>query len=870
MQISGLTSAQANARLKKYGRNELQEKITNTPFNIFLRQFKNNYVIYLLIAASFISFLVQKYLTSYVILGVIAIVVFVGFFLEYKAEKTVDALKKMITRMSTVRRNGQDIQIESELLVPGDLISLKNGEYIPADCSLIESKELSVNESVLTGESKEVQKSPAVDIEKSKDENSIFMGSYIVNGKCLALVTNTGMSTKFGNIADLISKAEKEMPLQSKINQLTKYMVFISLTFSLLTGIVMFYQAPILNSDVYINILIVVIALSVSAVPEGLPVVLVATLATGAMRMARQNAIVNRMGVIGTIGQVTVICSDKTGTITTGQMTVKKVLINNQIYEIPNNDNLNSTIKLEEKNHFSKNPAFQQLVKASILCNDAQIKSTNDQTFSTLGTPTEAALLILGKKLSISREDFDLQRIEEKPFSSSRKMMSVLYSDDFLYVKGAPEVILEKCKYIQQEDQSIELSNEQKNSIKENVQQLASQAYRTLALAYKPHSSKSPNYAEEDLIWIGLVAIEDPPRDEVKAAIAHCHTAGIKVKIITGDNIQTATAIAKQVGLTGKIIEGSELDQMSDSQLLKQIDKIIIFARVRPEHKVRIVKALKTKGEIVAMTGDGVNDAPSLKEAHIGIAMGKNGTDVSRSVADITLKDDNFATIVTAIREGRGIFSNIRTFVSYQLSCNLAQLSIIFLSVLIGSYFGWQTPLLTALQILFVNLVTDNIPSITLGLLSPPKNVMQRKPYTDGLITRSMFSLIVFTGIITGAIVLFLFSFYYNFASVSHEHARSIAFITFILLAITNSLNFRSSRKYFYEQFTWENRYLFLALAASFLVTLIAIYSPLNTLFEIQPLTLNDWKYVGIAVILLAIITGLFKLVSNKIFKTDN
>jgi len=866
---TGLSDSQAEKRIKKYGQNVLKEKSNSSFFLIFLRQFKNNYVIYLLFIAVCISFFVGKQSTAFVISTVIILVISISFFLEYRAEKAVAALSKMITRTSMVKRDGQNKQILSTQIVPDDIIILNNGEYIPADCQILESKDLFVNESILTGESKEISKVVSTDFSIQQDQNKLFMGTFIVNGKCLARVTQTGMNTKFGNIAQMITVAEKEMPLQSKINRLTKYMVIIAVSFSLVIGVVMALQSESLTNEVIVNILIVVIALAVSAVPEGLPIVLLTTLASGALRMAHKNAIVNRISIIGTIGQTTVICTDKTGTITKGEMTVKKIIANNTTYHV-SGTGYSDKGEIQHggnKINIQEHSTLTMLIKSATLCNDSQIKKNIDsQNYSIIGTPTEASLLILGKKASANFEDFKADRIEEKPFSSTRKLMSILNSDGYVFVKGAPEVVLDLCENIKTDSNISKLSTDHKDEIKKNINLLASESYRTLALAYKQIDKEKTDYNENDLVYLGILAIEDPPRDEVKPALLTCQNAGIKVKMITGDNLQTATAIASQIGLKGRSIQGQELDDISDDQLQKLIGKISIFARVRPEHKVRIIKALKNNGEIVAMTGDGVNDAPALKEAHIGIAMGINGTDVSRAVADIILKDDNFATIVIAIQEGRGIFANIKTFVSYQLSCNLAQLSIIFFSVIFSSYFGWEIPLLTSLQILFINLVTDNLPSIILGLSPPSKDSMQKKPNTGGLISKSNFSLILFNGVLTGFIVLGIFTIYFNYLGYGHDYSRSVAFVTFILLAVTNALNFRSTRSLILSQFKWENRYLILAIILSIGATLAVVYTPISKFFDLNALKPKEWINIFIAVVSLLSTIAVFKLLNNKIY----
>jgi len=714
----GLSSKEAKEKLSEFRLNEIRELIEISPLQILLRQVKNNFIIYILFAAMLISIFVGKTITAYVIFFIIGILIFVGFIQEYRAEKAIKELKQMIVPISILIRDGKQTEVESKYIVPGDIIVLRTGEKIPADCIILEEKELKVNESVLTGESREIKKTAAKNEKNYGKENRVFMGTFITRGKCIGKVIHTGMNAEFGKIAGMISKAEKELPLQIKVNQIAKYMAAIALSTSILTGVIMTIRSLPFSYDLFIEVLITVIALSVSAFPEGFPVVLIATLAAGAHRMAKKNAIVNRMSIIETLGETTIICADKTGTITKGEMTAKKIVCE-EAFDV-GGSGFEATGKITCKGKEVKlqnEPALNLILKASVYCNDSIIERTgNDSEYKIIGSPTEAALLILSAKVGIFKEDLKGKRIEEIPFSSERKMMSVLCEEEHgkqVYAKGAVETIIRKCQFIQKKDKISRLTQNEKKKILETNSKLTIDSYRTLALAYKKTNS-SKSSLEEELVFLGLIGMEDPPREEVKNAIKTCKTAGIGVKMITGDNKETAMSISKAVGISGEILEGEDLDKITDEELTKIVKKTAIFARVRPEHKLRIVKALKENGEIVTMTGDGVNDAPALKEAHIGVAMGKNGTAIAREASDLTLKDDNFSTIVTAISEGRNIFSNIRKFITYQLSCNYAELIIIFLGILLG----FPLPLI-ALQILFMNIVTDDLPAITLGLARP-------------------------------------------------------------------------------------------------------------------------------------------------------
>jgi len=836
----GLTKKEAEKKLGEFGKNELKEISKFSALKIFLRQVKSNFVVHLLVGAMILSFIVGKSVTAYTVLAVIVLVVGVGFFQEYKAEKAISALKKMITPISIVIRDGKEMEIPSNEIVPGDILILRAGEKIPADCLILESDELRVNESVLTGESKEVNKIEAKEGKSQKKENKVFMGTVIVNGRCIARVLHTGMKTEFGKIARMISTAEKELPLQKKVNHIAKYMVFVALGISFLTGIVMLIRDAPITYDLVVNVLIVVIALSVSAFPEGFPVVLMTSLATGAYRMAKKNAIVNRMSIIETLGETTVICADKTGTITTGKMTVKQIFTDNKLFEVSgaghqmSGDFLYNSKKIEVQ----KNKSLNLLLKAGTLCSDANIEEEEgNKEYITMGDPTEIALLVASAKAGMFKGKINFSREGEIPFNSNRKVMSVAVKEEkdyYIYSKGALEVLLKNCKFIQRDDGIFRLLDRDKKKIMEISHKLSSKTLRTLALAYKKEKSLKKDHFEKDLVFLGLVGMEDAPREEVKEAVKLCYAAGIDVKLITGDNKETAMAVAKQIDLKkGEFIEGDELDKLSDKELFKIVKNTVVFSRVRPEHKLRIVRALKEHGEIVTMTGDGVNDAPALKESHIGVAMGIGGTDVTREVADLTLKDNNFVTIVQAVKEGRTIFKNIQKFVTYQLSCNYAELSIIFLGILLGL----PLPLL-ALQILFMNLVTDNIPAITLGLNPYSSDVMELKPRKKSdILNKQLVYMIALSGTVIGLITLGVF--YYSLNVLNHDvvTARTTTLLTLVLFEIAHAFNFRSFRKGVLNRSLFVNKYLVYASLISLVATAAVIfYKPLNILLETTPI----------------------------------
>lgn len=866
----GLSDEKAKKNLDKYGFNELKEVHSFSVFKILFHQIKGNFMFYLLLCAMFLSFFVGKSITAYTIMGVIVLVVGIGFFQEYKAERVIKSLKSMLMPVSIVVRNGVEKEILSKEIVPGDILVLRNGEKIPADCIILEQKNLNVDESILTGESKEIRKFSVKDENNYKDENLLFMGSFISEGRCIAKVINTGMKTKFGQISRMISTAEKELPLQKKINRISKFMAIVAILFSIATGLLMLLgKNP--SEQLIIDAIILMIALAVSAFPEAFPVVLITALSTGAYRMAKKNAIVNRMSIIETLGETTVICSDKTGTITKGEMTVKKIYGDDSLIEV-------SGVGYEGKGDFyydgrkiniNKEPVFDLLIRASVMCNDAKIQRTGeDNLFHVLGSATEGALLVMASKAGIHTEDLEYERIEEIPFSSERKMMSVLCKYDsskYVFSKGASEYIIGKCKFIQKKNHVYRLTERDRERLLKLNKDFGSDGLRNLGFAYKKVSSFKKNDFEDDLIFLGFVGMEDSPREEVYDSVRICINSGISVKMITGDNRETAVAIAKQIGLEGKVMEGNELDSINVEELSKIVNNIVIFSRVKPEHKIKIVRALKMNGEIVTMTGDGVNDAPALKEAHIGVAMGISGTDVSREVSDLILKDDNFSTIVAAVKEGRTIFNNIRKFVSYQLSCNYAELFIIFLGLILAPFFGWEIPLLLSLQILFMNLVTDDLPAITLAVTPSSRDVMSDKPVKNRhILNRSLVYWFVLSGFFMMFLTLGVFYITFNVLNQSFEYARTTALVTLILIEITNAYNFISFKESVKFGNLKSNKYLFYASIISIIATLAIIYTPAREVFGTVHINLIDWAIALVASLIMVVIFNIFKKINNK------
>lgn len=861
----GLSNKEAKEKLNECGLNQIVNTNKVSPLRIMLRTLKNNFLIYLLIVASILSLILGKNITAWTILLVVVLIIVTTFIQEYRAEKALEALKNMILPKTSVMRDGKEVNIDSTLIVPQDVVIVRPGEKVPADGRLIKSIDLRINEAVLTGEAKEVKK----DTKGDEKEQKVYMGSFVVHGKGIFLVTHTGMNTEFGKIAKMISSTEKEVPLQIKINTIVRYMSILAVVFSVIVAIILLVRSPQIDETVIIEVLIIAIALMVSSFPEGFPVVLTSSLAYGTYRMAQKNAIVNRMSIIETLGETTVICADKTGTITTGKMTIKNVYYDGKMVDVEGvgyNGKGNFVNSRKKSIDVSQEETLELLIKTGLICNEARIeKELEDGDYDISGSPTEASLVVLGIKAKQYSDDYKCERIKEMLFSSERKMMSILVEENgehILYTKGAPEIILKRSSRYQS-NKVNKLTTAVKDDILSVNKKFANQGLRGLALAYRKLESKNQingDKLENNLVFLGLVGIEDSPREEVEEAIVKAKEAGIKVKMITGDHHDTAVSIATQVGIEGQQLSGEDIDNMTDEELSGKVLSVAIFSRVRPEHKLRIVKALKEKGEIVTMTGDGVNDAPALKEAQIGTAMGANGTDVTREVADLTLKDDNFSTIITAISEGRTIFTNIRKFTTYQLSCNFSELVLIFVAIIIN------LPLpLVALQILFLNLITDDLPAISLGFNPPSKDVMRIKPRKSSqILTPSLIILLAVIGIFMGLVSLAVYYVSYNILSLDLATSRTYVLLTMIFLQVFNAFGFRSLRSGVFEIPFLANKYLIYGSIGSVVATFILIYTPVSKVFEtvaVNVFYLPIFVVIGFSVVILL---DLLKLYSKK------
>jgi Ca2+-transporting ATPase len=808
--MEGLTNDQVKERLRVYGKNEIKRIKKVHPIKIFIEQFTSPVVLILIASAIvliFINYFDSTNSNLADIILILAIVVFsgiFGFIQDYKAEKSIEALKKLSTPTAIIIRNGKQVEIQSTEIVPGDILVLEGGNVIPADSEIIEGK-LDVDESIITGESRAIKK---------KEGDIIYSGSPVLVGRATAKVTSTGMQTKIGKLAEKMQEIKEEKtPFQK---QMIKFGKKISL-FTVLLVIVIF-SVSYFKFD-FLTSFLLAVSLAIAAIPEGLPAVITLSLSLGGKGMVKKNALIRRLGVAESIGTVNIICSDKTGTITEGKMKVREFYFDKEI-------------KAESCNN-------KLALQCIYFCNDAKkVFRKGKEIF--VGDETDIALKEFSSKL-IKEEG---KRVDEIPFTSKRKMMSVIYKigkEKVIFSKGAPEVLIEKCNRYLKDDKIEKLTFKDKVNLLYQNKEFAKKGMRVLALVYKKYrKSKNP---EENLIWIGLVALSDPPREGVRESIKECETAGIRVMMITGDHPDTALSIAKEVGIkSNNVILGSDIDKMNDTELKKALKSTNIFARVDPMHKLRILKVLQGQGNIVAMTGDGVNDSLALKKADVGIAMGIKGTEVAKEASDIILLDDNFTTIKTSIKEGRRIFDNIRKFVNYLFSCNFAEVGVILFAILLLTL---KKPILLPLQILWINLLTDGMPALALGMDPARKNIMKRKPRekNEPIIDKKLTKVIGSMGMILTLALLFVFFMVLPFGEMK---ARSALFTGFILYEFLRIGIIRYNEK----MSIFANKWLVLALGVSLLLQLAIIYTPLNIFFHIVPLDIYEWGVLGIGMII--------------------
>ncbi|MDM1000380.1 calcium-transporting P-type ATPase, PMR1-type [Clostridium perfringens] len=845
---NGLSSTEALRRLEKYGKNKLETKKKKTLFKQFLSQLKD-VMIYILIIAAIISAFLGEISDALIILLVIIINAVIGVIQESKAEKALDALKELSTPKALVKRDGSLKEILSEDIVPGDIVIIDAGRYIPGDLRLIDTANLKIEESAFTGESVPSEKDssflPDKEIPIGDQNNMAFMSTLATYGRGVGVVVGTGMNTEIGKIAKMIEQEENdETPLQKKLSELGKILGFLAVGICILIFIISFFQGRDL-----LEMFLTSISLAVAAIPEGLPAIVAIVLALGVQRMVKKNAIIRKLPAVETLGSVSIICSDKTGTLTQNKMTVTTVYTND------------SYIKESEFN-LNDNES-KLLVDCMVLCNDATY-SEKSQT----GDPTEIALLESPFKLNILKEKLEkeFKRIDEIPFDSDRKLMTTVNLVDDkkarVFTKGALDSILSICNKISINGKLLDFTKEYKAKVLENSNIMSDKALRVLAFAYKDISKENIvlDSLEKDLVFIGMVGMIDPPRLEVKDSIKLCKSAGITPVMITGDYKNTAFAIANELGIAEDIsqaITGHEIDKFKEEEFNEKIINYRVFARVSPEHKVKIVKAFKSHGNIVSMTGDGVNDAPSLKAADIGVAMGITGTDVSKGASDMILTDDNFSTIVSAVEEGRKIYLNIKKSIVFLLSCNLGEILTLFTAILLN----WNSPL-QPIHILWVNLITDSFPALSLGVDKTKEDVMNNPPRNpkESIFVKSDKVQLIINGVLIGGITLFAFKLGERLYADSLIHAQTMAFVVLSVSQLFLSLSLRSNTKSAFSLGLFSNKYLvYSILLGIFLQVIIISISFIANIFKVTPLLLYDWIVV--------ILVSLIPFAINEILK---
>ncbi|MFM1653864.1 calcium-translocating P-type ATPase, SERCA-type [Brevibacillus sp. B_LB10_24] len=871
----GLTQKEAMKRLDHTGKNQLAEGKKVPLFAVFFNQFKD-FMVAILLIATIISFFLGEYLDAITIIAIIFINGILGFIQEARAERSLQALKELASPMARVLRDGKLDMIPASQLVPGDLVLLEAGDRVPADLRVIESNRLEVEESALTGESVPVAKTDKTITSNGKpiplgdQKNLGFMGTMVTGGTGRGIVTTTGMATEIGKIAHLINEAdEMQTPLQTRLEQLGKILVIVALAITIVVIV-----AGVMHGQELMTMFLAGVSLAVAAIPEGLPAIVTIALALGVQRMIRRNAIVRKLPSVETLGCASVICSDKTGTLTQNKMTVTHLWHSDTVFEVTGSGYQPvGQVKAHGKEvQIGSDSVLCRLLQISERCNNAQLVSEQESgqtrmvstksagNWRVLGDPTEGALLVLAAKgknqLAGKQNPFSgLERVDELPFDSERKMMSVIDRSAegqlYLLTKGATEALIHRCTHILWKGEVIPLTTRLRNTVLDKTEEMARQALRVLGFAYKPlkeYQKGQPHLTlENGLIFVGMTGMIDPPRDEVAPAIALCRQAGIKTVMITGDHKITAEAIARRIGLlrglTG-VLEGRELNEMSDEELAACADQISVYARVSPEHKLRIIRALQSRGHVVAMTGDGVNDAPAIKSADIGIAMGITGTDVTKEAADLVLRDDNFTTIVAAVEEGRNIYDNIRKFIRYLLASNVGEILVMFFAMMMGM------PLpLVPIQILWVNLVTDGLPAMALGIDPAERDTMYHQPRSrhENIFGRRLGWKIISRGFLIGVMTLVAFWLTLNEDSSNLTHAQTVAFTTLVMAQLIHVFDCRSEHSVFHRN-PFENKYLVWAVISSLALVLCVIYIDLfQPIFKTMPLSFRDWALVLVA-----------------------
>lgn len=851
----GLSDEEAEARLEKHGKNELEEDDRVSPLKLLLEQFTDFLILILLVAAS-LSLVLGHQVDFYLIISIVIGNGIFGFIQDWKAEQSIQALKEMASPDALVYRDGELKEVSREQVVPGDVISLEQGAAIPADARLIEEESLKVDESALTGESEPVKKKlDPVDPDSNLAEKTdlVFKQTNVVRGRGKAVVVSTGMETEIGKVAQKLQEVEQELtPFQKEVNKLGKRLGLILLLISALIIPI----SILIHGVGWLDAVLTAVALAVAAIPEGLPAVVTLSLAMGTRKMVKRNVLTRRLTAVESLGSVDTICTDKTGTLTENEMTVQRIYAGGNEFSL-SDLNLSGKPVADDRTLSAK----ELLLRAGALCNDARVSEGDSR-----GDPTEVALLKSAESagLEVSRLKEEREREREIPFSSDRKRMTTVHRNDgtsTAFTKGAPEVVLERCDSYLEDGEVRELNSEMRDQLEKKVDDMAGDALRVLGFAMKNLEEGEPENGSEDelesdLTFIGLQGMLDPPREEVADAIAACRGAGIRTVMVTGDNGLTAEAIGEKLGFTGNALTGREIDELSEGELRKRIPETEIYARVSPSHKLKILNLIKEEeGGVVAMTGDGVNDAPTLKRSDVGVSMGIRGTDVAKQASDIVLLDDNFASIKEAISEGRAIFDNVRKFVSLLLSGNLAEV----LTVFIASISGLGLPL-TAPMLLWVNLLTDGLPAVALGADGRSSGIMDRTPREKGEGVINNYMVYVILGIGLSLTTLILFSF--NHFLPNMAKARTVAFTELVLIEL---VEIWPIRKIFGEPVK-RNNWLRLAVVSSILLQFVVIYSPLNGFFGLVPLGLYAWLVILSAVLIFGAFIWLYVKAGEKLF----
>lgn len=851
---TGLTSQEAARRLERYGANVLTDTHRVSPWSIFARQFKNVFVVILLIATGVSVFLGQT-VEGVAIAAIVLLAVGLGFVQEYRAERVIDTLRRLTAPVSRVLRDGQEVDAPARELVPGDIIRLQAGDRVPADGRLVESVNLQADESSLTGESVPVEKTvdPIADRDAAVGDrtNMLFAGTAATYGRGQAVIVATGMSSQFGQIAQLLQTVEPgPTPLQANLDRVGRTLAKAALV--LVAAIVALGLA---RGQPLLDMLVFGIALAVAVVPEALPAVVTIALALGVQRMAKRRALVRHLPAVETLGSTSVICSDKTGTLTKDEMTVRALFVMDETTKVTGSGYQPVGEFISQGTTQDPSPALLGLLKAAVLASDAQIVRDDEQRWQVHGDPTEGALIVAAAKAGLEKTELDGEspRVDEIPFTSESKRMTTLHTTDsgvVAYSKGAPEIIVESCTRLSGPDGDRPLEPRDRSAILDQAKEMADDALRVIAVATKAQTDKTS--AQNGMTFLGLAGMIDPPRPEAAVAIDQCREAGIRVLMITGDHPHTAAAVARELGLlqTGRVVTGTELTEMSESQLGKEVPDIDVFARVSPADKLRIVAALQARGQVTAMTGDGVNDAPALKKADIGVAMGITGTDVTKEAADMSLTDDNFASIVAAVEEGRGVYDNIKKFLSYLLAANIGEIGIVAGATLLG----WPLPL-TAVQILAVNLGTDGLPALALAVDPPADDIMRRPPRDarTGLWTRRVVTLMLVAGAWSATVNLILFRWVLSRGTLAE--AMALVFVTLVLIEFAKAYSFRSDRNHVFTR-PLANRWLNLAVLGELILLVAAVYTPwLQAPLGTHAFSLNEWLVaLGAAVSILPVL----------------